>query len=349
MPATPDPDLAVDLAKAVVDAYAAAADKLLRDVARRLNQGITEPGWAERKLVEITNLRNAAIRELETLRAAVPGLVEDALIEAHVAGAAGVADELPEIVQSFGRTNAQAVRALVTETVTALESTHFQILRSTLDVYRQVVVEAGAADVVTGARTRRQAAQQALDRFANRGVTGFVDRAGRRWNLESYTEMAMRTTTGRAQVAGALDRMTAAGRDLVIVSDAPQECSVCRPWEGRVLSISGSTEGYPSVAAATGAGLFHSNCRHALGAYVEGVTQRFTNTEDPEGDQLRQEQRRLERGVRQWRRREAVALDDLATQKAARKRREWQSRLKIHVDQNDLKRLRYREAIGRAR
>ncbi len=346
MPATPDPELATDLAKEVVTLYSRAADEILADVARRLGRGIDQPGWAERKLIEVTDLRNAATARLEALRSQVPDVVTEAIEAAY---AAGGADAAADGVTAAIRQSPAAVRALIAETVTNLEQTHFRILRSTLDVYRAAVAEVGAPSVVTGTRTRRQAAQQVLDRFANQGVTGFVDRAGRRWQLESYSEMAVRTTAGRAQVTGTLDRFQAAGRDLVIVSDAPQECPACRPWEGRVLSISGQTQGYPTVGEATSSGLFHANCRHALGAYIDGVTRRFTNTADPEGDQARQEQRRLERGVRQWKRRESVALSPEAERAAKAKQREWQARLRTHVDQTGSKRLRYREQISRAR
>ena len=349
MPASPDPDLPVRAAKECVELYARAADQILATVARRLARGITSPGWSEAKLIETGALRNEAQAVLDQLQADTPATVEQGLTTAYEQGARDAAKDLADLTPPVPRlTNERAVRALVQEATSALQGTHMRILRSTLDVYRSAVWEAGTSSVVTGMRTRRQAAQQVLDRFANHGVTGFVDRAGRAWTLESYAEMAVRTSAGRAQVSGTLDRFTAAGRDLVIVSDAPEECQVCRPWEGRVLSITGTDQRYPSVGAATSAGLFHANCRHALGAYIEGVTRRFTNTADPEGDAARQEQRRLERGIRGWKRREAVALDDVAAQRARAKQREWQARLRQHVDEHDRKRLRYREKTGRA-
>lgn len=349
MPATPDPDLTVRAAKETVELYARAADQILATVAARLARRIDTPGWAEQKLLETAALRNEAQALLDQLLADTPDAVEAGMARAYSQGAADAAKDLPDLEPAVARlTNERAVTRLVDEAVTALRGTHLQILRSSLDVYRTAVYEAGTTSVVTGVRTRRQAAQQVLDRFANRGVTGFVDRTGRAWSLESYSEMAVRTSAGRAQVAGTLDRFTDAGRDMVIVSDAPQECQVCRPWEGRVLSISGATPGYPTVGAATSAGLFHANCRHALGAYIPGVTRRFENTADPEGDRARQEQRRLERGIRQWKRREAVALDDVAATRARAKQREWQARLRTHVDETGGKRLRYREQTSRA-
>jgi hypothetical protein len=351
VPASPDPELALRLAKTVADLYGDATAALLRIVAKRLAQGVDEAGWAERKLVQMDALRREALAEVEQLQRHVGTAIEEAIrggMEAGVATAVAdlVAVDEMAITTGFIGSQGSATRALVRETLTAVQHTHLQLLRSTLDAYRTVISEAGAPQVLAGVATRRQAAQSALNRFAVRGVTGFIDSAGRHWEIESYTEMATRTAVGRAQVAGALDRFQGAGHDLVIVSDAPQECSVCRPWEGRVLSISGSTPGYPTVSDATAAGLHHANCRHQLGLYLEGFTRRFGRTADAAGDRNRQQQRYLERGVRRWKRVEAAAMDDQAARTARAKAREWQRRLREHVELHDLKRRPERERLG---
>lgn len=347
MPASPDPDLALRLAKALVDLYGGAALRLLQVVARRLARGIDQPGWAERKLLEVTALRDEAQGVVNGLVDAGPAVVAEAIEQAWRQGADDAEGDLTEGGLRAGLPDRRptGVDALVTETVSQLTATHGPILRQVDDIFRQVITEA-TGPVVAGTETRRQAAQAALDRFVQRGITGFIDRAGRRWEVESYAEMATRTAAGRAQVAGALDRLSAAGRDLVIVSDAPQECPLCRPWEGRVLSISGGDPERPSVATAVAAGLLHANCRHSLAAWVPGLTRAPGRTADPEGDAARQEQRRLERGGRMWKRRAAVALDDQTRRRAEARAREWQARLREHVAANDLKRQPQRERLG---
>lgn len=345
MPAAADPDLAIRLAKTVSDIYGEAATRLLELVARRLARGISEPGWAESKLSEMVGLRNDAQLVLDTLVTLGPDAITAAVVEAYEVG------QKAEIVGNLAkpRTHNRAVDALARETVSQVASTHGQILRSVDDAYRAVVAEVSAPGVVTGTETRRQATQRALDRWAGHGITGFRDKAGRNWEIESYAEQATRTSVGRAQVNGTLDRLVDSGHDLVIVPNHPQECKICREWEGKVLSITGRTPGYKTMADATADGLLHANCRHRPAAFIPGLTEVPTVTADPEGDALRQEQRRLERGVREWKRRQAVALDDDAKAAAGAKVRAWQARLKEHVDTNDLKRLRYREQIGRAR
>lgn len=347
-----DPDFALQLAKGTADIYGQAVADLLAVVARRLAAGIDEPGWAELKLIEQAGLRDEAQTIVERLQSLGPKATEAAIHEAAERGAVEAVKELKVKPSLHPVTNRAGVEALVKETVAKVQRTHHQILRSVDDIYRSVVAETAAPGVVTGSATTRQAAQRALDRFASNGITGFVDQAGRKWEIESYTEMAVRTSSGRAQITGRLDVYTDNGRDLVIASNAPQECKACRPWEGKVLSISGHTTGQlddgthvaGTVAQARSAGLQHANCRHDLRPYIVGFTKPFDHTEDPEGDRARQEQRRLERGVREWKRREAVALDPVAGRAAAAKRKEWTSKLTDHIQANDLKRQRSREA-----
>lgn len=340
MPATPDPDLALRLAKEIAEMYGQAVDDLLAIVARRLTRGIDTPGWAERKLLEVADLRNEERAVVERLEVGMPAAVERAVEQGWAAGLADAAIDLDMTLSPV--TNRLAVEALAREATDLLSRTNLTILRTVEDAYRQVILEASTS-LVTGSQTRRQVTQRTLDRFADRGIGGFVDRAGRQWSLDTYAEMATRTAAGRAQVQGALDRFTQAGRDLVIISDAPGECSLCRPHEGRIFSISGASADYPSLSTATG--LWHQNCRHSASLYVPGLTKPMHSTADPEGDKARQEQRRLERGIRHWKRREQVALDDASRAQARRHVRQWQGRLREHVQAHDLKRLRYREAV----
>lgn len=365
------PEMAESLAKAVVDVMLRAETTMLDQVARRVARGIDTPGWAEAKLAEVHAVRRAAEAEVARALGQAGDATEKSLRMAYNRGVATAGTDLSAIGVSrelaFGPVNLARVEALVAETVGLIDQTRLRILRTAQDGYRDVIART-VGDVATGTTTRRQAAQRALDAFASQGVTGFVDGAGRSWDLASYSEMAVRTGAGRAAVNGHLDRLLEVGQDLVIVSDAPQECEICRPWEGKVLSISGQTRGSVradnlrgegtvsvtvdgTVAEARAAGLWHPNCRHTASLFQPGVTRPKAQREtaDPQGDADRQELRRLERGTRQWKRRGAVAISDEARAQARRKTAEWQGRIRAHTAGTTAKRQRAREQIGAAR
>ena len=97
-------------------------------------------------------------------------------------------------------------------------------------------------------------------------------------------------------------------------------------------------------------GIVVHNCRHSLNAYIPGATVAPKPRSSPEGYVAQQRQRALERGIRTWKMREAIALDEPARRAAAGKVGEWQAALRAHLAANpELKRQSAREQIGRAR
>jgi hypothetical protein len=359
------PDVSPRVYAEVLRIYADAEMAMLRLLARYLGAGLDSPDWAVRKLAELQTLRRLAERDLAGLDTQTAAAIRDAVQRAYATGSAQAVADLQALAveQVLPPARAMAVDRLAAEAVGAVAATRVGILRGTLDAYRQAVAT-NIGGVLTGADTRRRNAQRVLDTLADRGVTGFTDRAGRRWRLESYVEMATRTVAGRAQVQGHLDYLAASGVDLVIVSDAPRECPLCRPWEGKVLSQSGGVAGTiqaqsaltgqtttvavaGTVSQAQAAGLFHPNCRHSLSAYLPGATRLTAARGEPAGYEAQQKQRYLERGIRRWKRREAVALDPQTRAAAATRVRTWQGAMRQHLDTNPaLKRQSARERIG---
>lgn len=365
------PELPERLAAGVVAAYEQAELSLLQRIARALMQGFDAPAWAERQLFAVQAYRRDAERLLADLARQAERLVTDAVTEAAEAGDEAATAEL---VAALGQPAAgllgtlpgrNAVVRLVQDAVQQVTSTHPRILRTTVDTYRDVIATV-APRALLGAETRRQTAQAALDRFARRGVTGFVDRSGRGWRLESYVEMAVRAGAMNATTQAHADKLTANGQDLVQVSDAPQECKLCRPFEGKILSLTGATVGgferehatvdgvtvrgivLASLAEAKASGFMHPGCRHSYSLWLPGVTKAPTATADPEGDEARQRLRYLERKVRAAKREEAVALDDDARRAARAKVRAAQAAIREHVATAPAKRQPAREQIGRA-
>lgn len=394
-------DLGIDLAASLVELYRGVEQRLAVDLARDLANGIDSPDWAERKLAALATIRRRTEAVLARLDNQVADEVTQALVMAYYRGGAEglreIARQQHTTVERLALGNKaplmarlaalagkrgdalrseldrlrtdlpglDAIQRLAFSLTSKLRGTHLRILRWDQDVYRSVVAETSLVDVLAGVKTRRRAAQTTWERFLSRGVTGFVDKSGRPWELASYVEMATRTGTAQAAVEGHLDRLADAGIDLAIVSNAPQECQRCRPWEGKVLARRGhagtvqvrhATQDKTitvtvtgTVNQATAAGLMHPNCRHSLSAYLPGVTTSPTHTADPAGDKARQRLRALERKVRKAKLNAAAAIDPAAAAAHRAAVRDLQAQIREHVADTGLHRQRPREQIGTAR
>lgn len=323
------PEQALALTKTLVDIYADATARLLELIARSLAKGMDRPRWAEERLAETLRLRRNAQRIVDAMQRHGTQQVLEVLEDAYRGG------RLTPLAQpGMTAVSQRSVAALAADTNRLLTNTGPRVLRWTEDVYRQTIADTIGSTVV-GADTRAQAAARALDRFATQGVTGLTDATGRRWRLESYVEMATRTAAGQAHLEGTLDRYEETGVELVIVSDSPEECPACRPFEGKILSLTPlpQTPALPAGfvyagthADARAAGLHHPNCTHRITRFTPGLTDPMEATENPDGYLLRQRQRELERRVRESKRRVAALeplgpIDDLRRQKALLARR----------------------------
>ncbi|WP_025620352.1 phage minor capsid protein [Salinispora cortesiana] len=363
------------IARNTVDLYRAAEQAILREVTRRLAAGMDAPDWAATRLGALGTLRRTIERILAVVDADGSEQIREALARAYRSGRAAATTGLPaallprdpDAVRAAGLAAERGIRAAVVENLAAallddVGQRHSNVLRHVLDVYRAVVQQATAVSVA-GGQTRRQASQLAYQRFIDQGVASFTDSRGRMWRLSSYAEMAVRTVTQRAAVQGQTDRLQSMGLDLVIVSNSPRECPLCRPWEGKVLSISGRQRGRVELASMVGTvsvdiagsvdearadGLMHPNCTHSLRAYLPGATKRPTGRlANPKGYEAKDRQRAIERQIRRWKEREAGALDDAGKATASAKVRQWQASMRDHLAKHpELKRLPYREQIG---
>lgn len=102
-----------------------------------------------------------------------------------------------------------------------------------------------------------------------KGYVVLKDKSGKRWSLENYSEMLARTKLTEATNVGLQNQLLSKGYDLVMISKHNSDCDLCRPWEGKVLSITGNTKGYPTLEQAQKEGLFHPNCQHRFVPYHE--------------------------------------------------------------------------------
>ncbi|WP_084489373.1 phage minor capsid protein [Nocardia niwae] len=265
----------------VVRLYRRVERALLEWLAMSLAPGVGHVWvWAQRLLLRLPAFRRGVDRIITGADREMRPAVAEALLGAWHDGLTAARADLPYAP----RTDDQAVHRLIDDTITTIEATHRLVPLVMENTYRRVVDDVVRAERADGDLDRSRVVQRALEAFARRGITGFVDRRGYRYDLVSYVEIAVRAAITRAEVDAYCAQLTAAGHDLVIVSDVAGSCPRCAVFEGQVLSISGSTVGAIAREASTGRnvtvtvmcsldeararGLWHPGCRHTLGIWT---------------------------------------------------------------------------------
>ncbi len=245
-------------------------------------------------------------------------MARDTLVHAYEATAEEIsafAEEVAADSERMQREMTEIVDDLARQINNSVEIELRHMRRDTDDVYRQVIEQVRGDWLSPGNASKLNAeVQSALNEFAGRGVTGFTDRAGRRWGLYEYANMAMRTAIHRAGLQATIDTMRASGYDLAYITRHPGACPLCERWYGTILSISGNDPTHPSLQGAMDQGLFHPNCADVLQVYFPGVSDltagmgEYTPEQSAERYASSQRQRALEREIRKWKRMQAAAI-----------------------------------------
>jgi hypothetical protein len=172
---------------------------------------------------------------------------------------------------SFTKIDTEMIQSLVNRgimnsnyAIAGIERTSRQVVQM---AKRQRLNNIMAEGILTG--EGRREVQKEVAQELRKGFVSIVDRSGRKWNAETYSEMLVRTELNQASVEGLKNRMVQNGYDLVQVSMHFGACDLCTPWEGRILSLKGATTEFrgmdvPLLSTARKEGLFHPNCRHRI-------------------------------------------------------------------------------------
>lgn len=126
------------------------------------------------------------------------------------------------------------------------------------------VFRKASLDKMSHQEAARQLASQLRQRHPN---FVFEDRAGRRWNTRAYFEMLSVTILNNARRESYINEVISQGHDLVRVTTVPTK-DECALWIGKILSLTGSTPGFPTYDEAKATKqVFHPRCRHSVYAY----------------------------------------------------------------------------------
>lgn len=252
----------------------------------------------------------------------------------------------------FFGVNHRRLNSLVDEIQTAESRVERAALRTMEDAYRQTISRVELS-MSAGAVTLPQAIDMAVKDFLAQGIRCVEYKDGRRVNIADYAQMALRTAATRSMLLGEAQRRAEFGVDTVLVSQYGACSMTCLPWQGKVYiddvwgvwdgersgdrGLSNDGHWYMLLSVAVNKGLFHPNCRHTL------TTWRYGDPIPPpmDGDKVRktaaleQQQRKLEREVRKWKRMAEGALDEVQKKAYQRKAREAQKNVREFVKEHE--------------
>ena len=188
-----------------------------------------------------------------------------------------------ETAGEFFKTNERKLNSLIKATTHDMEKAEIAVLRMANDRYRKIIFNAQVM-ANTGAGTYAKAVDMATKDFLSAGINCIQYRNGRRVNIKSYAEMALRTANKRAYLQGEGAKRQEWGIYTVILNKRGNPCPLCAPFVGRVFIddvwSGGPKDGispvtgvkYPLLSEAIKKGLYHPNCRDAHTTYFEGIS-----------------------------------------------------------------------------
>lgn len=210
--------------------------------------------------------------------------------------------------------------------------------------------------VVTGIEARQSAMRECIGEMTQKGIPAFVDKNGRNWSPEAYTNMCIRSTVGSVAKETQFSLMDEYGLDLVEVSSHSGARPLCAKDQGKIFNRNGGG-GYTtdldgkrikfyswrSSSYGKPAGLLGINCGHQIYPFLPGISVQtyFPYDEKENAEQYEKicNQRALERKVRASKR-ECTSLDTLGDKegfdKAAYKLKQQEQQLKSYCEKNGL-------------
>lgn len=341
---------AEEIADGLRTIYESARERILSAVAARFGRGALGYGWAERKASEILDAHHQLEKIYERAAGQRESLLSGVTERAYATGSEKFHADMRSLLGETAHISPNSMKAayILADLNNALNAAERRILRQFDDRYADIIGSV-SAQMATGVMNTRQAVGEALQAFADNGITGFTDRGGHHWTLENYAEMAVLTAIERSTISGYADTMQSYGYDLAVIDGHAGSCPICEAWEGVIVSVSGNDNNYPSLDEAEGAGCFHPRCMHGITTYYPDITHEPKGGFRDEPREVREpsreytarsRQRYCERMARKYRDRALVAQTPQQKRQATNKAREWSAAAK------EQKQLQFHPASG---
>lgn len=263
-------------------------------------------------------------------------------------------EDLQKVLQAGYEKTSGAFRNL---TLTTARTAAHQFAQALDRAYMQITL--GGMDYNTAIRsTIKQLSAEGVGaiRYPT-GRTDTIEVAVRRAVVTGVNQTALKLQDARADEMGA---------DLVEVSAHAGARPSHAQWQGGIYSRRGKSRKYPDFVKATGygtgAGLGGWNCSHSFRPWFEGMSRTYDKAllkeyqaKDYEYNGVKmteyealQEQRKIERNIRRWKREQnALQAAGLDSSEASAKITEWNRRQKDFLEQTGLKADGTRVAVGK--
>ena len=321
----------------VVRLYMDCEDRLLQIICKRLSSGADFTGknldWNLKKLNDMGGLTRDAVKAISQTSQRAKNLVAEIIEKSAITAleSDGINNEVTDGVR-------RSIEGLVAQAESSMNIVNTTMLAGAQDSYgeilavlnneRNIIMNRYAVDTTIGVTNFRNSVASAVRELAENGITAYEDKSGRRWSPEAYVSMDLRTTTANATRQAVQAQGKDFGMDVILVSSHAGARPLCAKFQGRCFSMSNrsgtitdargkkydyepiSVTGY-NPASGTNiepAGLFGINCRHTFryieeGTFISRETPTQTKEQIAENNRqyaLSQEQRALEREIRNW-------------------------------------------------
>lgn len=196
---------------------------------------------------------------LRQLRRDTPSFAQKAMLDTLWAAVRAV-DRVGGGTGHLSRVQRQAARIAAENLASPLLLTTARVGRNIEDAFRTTGLVHATAQLIQKAPTGK-AAEALREDLARQGLVGFVDKAGRNWQMDTYCRMSVLTTTSTLKHRALADVMIANDLDLVRVPGHAHARDECSPYEWRTWSLTGKAEGYPVLPSLPP---WHVLCSHGL-------------------------------------------------------------------------------------
>lgn len=330
-------------------------NSMIRNMSRHLTQehreGLNYTQWQAEQLAALAEFRDDNRERFSDYFSTINGRLEEALRRAAETGEMSQETDILRAIKrgwrghrsagrdnlsaSFFRLNDRKLNAYIAAVKRDMARAEHALLRMSEDIYRKTIFKAGVA-FNTGAYTLPQAVDSATRDFLAQGINCIEYKNGARVNIDTYAEMAVRTSATRCYLMGEARKRDEWGINTVIVNKRGIACPKCLRYVGKVYydDVYGNMpvpdDKYPRLSEAIAGGLYHPNCKDIHTTWFEGISappEDMTEEQKRKAEEnyrLEQRQRYNERQIRKYKRLTAGTLDAEQREKYRNRLAQWE-------------------------